>query len=186
MSLIGQEVFSAPGELVSVLMNGGPIDPNPIVSSILVANYVSSSQVLCDGVESEHVSVDLMTVNTIYNVSTIDVPVTTTNPTGSLYVNTSGNCRIGTQSSMSLVSLGGSMLLRSQSTLILNTPSSIFLNASFDVIINGENNIAIDAGGNLDITSNDTMTIDSGPSFLIINGTNWAQLVSTVAGLPRA
>ena len=135
MSLIGQEVFSAPGELVSVLMNGGPIDPNPIVSSILVVNYVSSSQVLCDGVDTQYVLTEAVTTNALLGVSTILTGVTTANPTGSLYIDVQSALNFNTSSIK--MEAGSTIDITSGQGLAIFSYGDVNIASASSTIING-------------------------------------------------
>jgi hypothetical protein len=185
MSIQSQDVYAGPGMLISALSSGGTASPNVVVSTLVAANYVSTGQVRADGVETDNIFTQSLQLTDILNISTIFTSVTSANPSGGLNISVQGNCVMRTDSTMTIGSFGGSMALRSQSTLGLISLSSISLSADYDINIISENDMGIDSGGTLDISSVDQLSIDSGAAPLVINGRDWAQLVSTIDGLPR-
>jgi len=187
MSIQSQDVYAGPGMLISALSSGGTASPNVVVSTLVAANYVSTGQVRADGVETTNILTASITAFDVLNVGNILTAVNAQNPTGSLYINSQGFVGVSTQtfesnSDIILFAATSTATMSATSTLGISAGSGMSIEASTILMYTPlYTEIYSDLGMRLAGLS--SLIIDS-PA-ITIGGRNWAQLVSTIDGLPR-
>ncbi len=172
MSLQGQEVFSAPGVLVNAINPFSESGPNPIVSTLTVAQTIIANDV---DVTNTVISPIMQVQELVHLSSMMAIAIPGVNTLGDLYVFTDGSYRVYSDINIALTATDTVGL--SGETAIVHSNNNMEITADGPILFDATQNMTIHSGANMTVNSVGTLTI---------NGTNWAQLVSTVAGLPRA